>query len=63
MAESQQHKLDRVRPPRVQITYDVETKGAMEKRELPFLVGVMAELGAPTPRRNRPHQEPRLQRD
>ena len=44
MAESQQHKLDRVRPPRVQITYDVETNGAMEKKELPFVVGVMAEL-------------------
>lgn len=44
MAESQQHKLDRVRPPRVQITYDVETNGAMEKRELPFVVGIMAEL-------------------
>jgi type VI secretion system protein ImpB len=44
MAESQQHKLDRVRPPRVQITYDVETNGAMEKIELPFVVGVMADL-------------------
>lgn len=49
MAESQQHKLDRVRPPRVQITYDVETNGAMEKRELPFLVGVMAELSGHRP--------------
>jgi type VI secretion system protein ImpB len=44
MAESTQKKLDRVRPPRVQITYDVETGGALEKRELPFLVGVMADL-------------------
>ena len=44
MAESQQHKLDRVRRPRVQITYDVETKGAMVKTELPFVVGVMADL-------------------
>ena len=44
MAESQQHKLDRVRPPRVQITYDVETNGAMQKKELPFLVGVLADL-------------------
>ena len=32
--ESTQHKLDRVRPPRVQITYDVETGGAMERVEL-----------------------------
>jgi type VI secretion system protein ImpB len=44
MAESLQHKLDRVRRPRVQITYDVETNGAMVKTELPFVVGVMADL-------------------
>jgi type VI secretion system protein ImpB len=43
---SQQHKLDRVRRPRVQITYDVETGGAMEKVQLPFVVGVMADLSA-----------------
>lgn len=43
-AESLQHKLDRVRRPRVQITYDVETNGAMVKTELPFVVGVMADL-------------------
>src|SRR6516162_8891443 len=48
MSESLQHKLDRVRRPRVQITYDVETGGAMQKVELPFVVGVMADLsGAP----------------
>jgi type VI secretion system protein ImpB len=46
MAESQQKKLDRVRPPRVQISYDVETNGAMVKKELPFVVGVMADLSA-----------------
>jgi type VI secretion system protein ImpB len=44
MAESLQRKLDRVRRPRVQITYDVETGGAMQKVELPFVVGVMADL-------------------
>jgi|SRR5581483_8726393 len=44
MAESLQHKLDRVRRPRVQITYDVETGGAMQKVELPLVVGVMADL-------------------
>ena len=44
MAESTQHKLDRVRRPRVQITYDVETNGAMQKVELPFVVGVLADL-------------------
>ena len=46
MAESLQHKLDRVRRPRVQITYDVETGGAMKKTELPFVVGVLADLSA-----------------
>jgi type VI secretion system protein ImpB len=44
MSESTQKKLDRVRPPRVQITYDVETGGAQEQKELPFVVGVMADL-------------------
>ena len=44
MAESTQHKLDRVRPPRVQITYDVEIGNAIEKKELPFIVGVLADL-------------------
>jgi type VI secretion system protein ImpB len=43
-SESLAHKLDRVRRPRVQITYDVETNGAMEKKELPFVVGIMADL-------------------
>jgi type VI secretion system protein ImpB len=44
MPESTQHKLDRVRPPRVQITYDVEIGDATQKKELPFIVGVMADL-------------------
>jgi type VI secretion system protein ImpB len=44
--ESIQKKIGRVRPPRVHITYDVETGGAIEKRELPFVVGVLADLGA-----------------
>lgn len=46
MAQSIQHKLSRVRPPRVQITYDVETGGAIEKKELPFIVGILADLSA-----------------
>ena len=41
---STQHKLDRVRPPRVQITYDVETGGAIEKKELPFVMGVFGDF-------------------
>lgn len=42
--ESLQHKLDRVRPPRVQITYDVEIGGAIELKELPFVIGVMGDF-------------------
>src|ERR1700728_1732109 len=42
--ESLQKTLGRVRPPRVHITYDVETGDAIEKREIPFVVGVMADL-------------------
>ena len=42
--ESTQHKLDRVRPPRVQITYDVEVGGAIEMKELPFVMGVMGDF-------------------
>lgn len=42
--ESLQKKLDRVRPPRVQITYDVEVGGAIELKELPFVVGVMGDF-------------------
>lgn len=41
---STQHKLDRVRPPRVQITYDVETGGALLAYELSFVMGVLADL-------------------
>jgi type VI secretion system protein ImpB len=44
MPESTQHKLDRIRPPRVQITYDVEIGGAIEKKELPLVIGVLADL-------------------
>ncbi|MDR3224125.1 MAG: type VI secretion system contractile sheath small subunit [Holosporales bacterium] len=44
MAESRQHTLDRVRKPRVHITYDVEVGDAIEKKELPFVVGVLADL-------------------
>jgi type VI secretion system protein ImpB len=42
--ESLQHKLERVRPPRVNITYDVEIGGAIELKELPFVVGVMGDF-------------------
>ena len=42
--ESTQKKLSRVRPPRVQITYDVEVGDAIETKELPFVLGVLADL-------------------
>ena len=43
MAESTQKKLGRVRPPRVQITYDVEVGGAIQNKELPFVMGVLGD--------------------
>ena len=47
--ESTQHKLDRVRPPRVQITYDVEVGDAIEMKEVPFVMGVLGDfVGQPT---------------
>ena len=48
-SESLQKKLDRVRKPRVHITYDVETEGATVVKELPFVVGVLGDFsGQPT---------------
>jgi type VI secretion system protein ImpB len=44
MANGTQKKLERVRPPRVSITYEVETGGAIEMKELPFVMGVLADL-------------------
>lgn len=46
--ESTQHKLDRVRPPRVHITYDVEVGGAIELKELPFVLGVLGDFSGKT---------------
>jgi type VI secretion system protein ImpB len=49
MSASIHDKLNRVRKPRVHITYEVETEGAMVQRELPFVVGVMGDFsGDPT---------------
>ncbi len=42
--KSTQHKLDRVRPPRVQVTYDVEIGDAIEIKELPFVMGVLGDF-------------------
>ncbi len=47
--DSVHDKLKKVRKPRVHITYDVETEGAVEVKELPFVVGVMGDFsGDPT---------------
>lgn len=42
--ESVQTKLERVRPPRVHVTYNVEIGDAIELKEIPFVMGVMADL-------------------
>jgi type VI secretion system protein ImpB len=42
--ESIQKRLQKVRPPRVQLTYDVEKGDAIEQKELPFVMGVVADL-------------------
>jgi type VI secretion system protein ImpB len=46
-SNSTQHKLDRVRPPRVHVTYDVEVGDAIEMKELPFVLGVCWRLHGP----------------
>ncbi len=46
--QSIQKRLSKVRPPRVQLTYDVELGDAIEKKELPFVVGVVADLAGKT---------------
>jgi len=43
--ESVQKRLTRVRPPRVQMTYDVEIGDTLENKELPFVVGVVGDFG------------------
>ena len=53
MADSSQRRVGRVRPPRVQITYDVEDGDATQTRELPLVAGVVSDLSGdaddPTP--------------
>ncbi|MGK5058606.1 type VI secretion system contractile sheath small subunit [Janthinobacterium sp. LB2P49] len=43
--DSVQKRLQKVRPPRVQMTYDVEIGDAIENKELPFVVGVVGDFG------------------
>ncbi len=57
-SDSIQHKLSRVRPPRVQITYDVEIGDAIQMKELPFVMGIIADLsGDRDPDRKTPKLE------
>ena len=44
--ESVQKKLQRIRPPRVQLTYDVEVGDGNEVKELPFVIGVLGDFSA-----------------
>ncbi len=44
--ESVQKRLQKVRPPRVQLTYDVEIGDAVEVKEIPFVVGVLGDFAA-----------------
>lgn len=43
--ESVQKRLQKIRPPRVQMTYDVEIGDAIENKELPFVMGVVGDFG------------------
>ncbi|TCB50762.1 type VI secretion system contractile sheath small subunit [Acinetobacter sp. ANC 4779] len=44
--ESVQKKLQRIRPPRVQLTYDIEVGDGKEIKELPFVIGVLGDFSA-----------------
>lgn len=57
-SESVQDKLARVRKPRVHITYQVETEGALVEKELPFVVGVLGEFSG-----NNPGEAPKALKD
>jgi type VI secretion system protein ImpB len=58
VTESYQKKLSRIRPPRVQVTYDLELGGAIQKKELPLVVGILADL-AGKPENPLPHVKAR----
>lgn len=44
-SESVQKRLQKIRPPRVQMTYDVEIGDAIETKEVPFVMGVIGDFG------------------
>jgi type VI secretion system protein ImpB len=48
-SESVHGKLERVRKPRVHVTYQVETEGALVEKELPFVVGVLGDFSGNNP--------------
>ncbi len=54
MADSIHDKLKRVRKPRVHITYDVETNGAVSEKELPFVMGVMGDYSGDNTENKKP---------
>ena len=57
MSASVHDKLNRVRKPRVHITYEVETEGAQVARELPFVVGVLGDFSGDATQPVRPLSE------
>ena len=61
-SESVQKKLERVRPPRVNISYDVETGGAIEMKELPFVMGVLGDFTGQPDRAAGQAQGPKVRR-
>ncbi|WP_444993975.1 type VI secretion system contractile sheath small subunit [Aliikangiella sp. IMCC44359] len=54
MADSIHDKLKRVRKPRVHITYDVETNGTTEEKEIPFVMGVMGDYSGDNTENKKP---------
>ncbi len=55
MDESAQHKLDRLRPPRVQVTVDLEAGEVIVEKELPFKVGFVSDREGWVSARTTPH--------
>lgn len=58
--ESSQKKVERDRPPRVHIKYDVETSGATVQEELPFVLGVLADFVGQPPASPKPLKDRRF---
>lgn len=54
MADSTQEKLGRNQPPRVHLSYKVETEGALQEKELPFVVGVVGDFAGNNPSEKQP---------